>query len=108
MHRKKIAVVALLCAVVALAACRREEYVPLKLGGPAAEQPCALTACGEWLPSYHLQTVRPRPPSQGGPFFEIACARGCSTTSINSSPIAEPHWLRTAPIRLSAKWWRAR
>jgi hypothetical protein len=36
---KKIAVVALLCAVVALAACRREEYVPLKLGGPAPEQP---------------------------------------------------------------------
>ena len=36
---KKIAVVALLCAVVALAACRREEYVPLKLGGPATEQP---------------------------------------------------------------------
>jgi len=27
--RKKIAVVALLCAVVALAACRREEYRPL-------------------------------------------------------------------------------
>jgi hypothetical protein len=38
-HRKKIAVVALLCAVVALTACRREEYQPLKLGGPAAEQP---------------------------------------------------------------------
>jgi hypothetical protein len=37
--RKKIAVVALLCAVVALAACRREEYRPLKLGGPTAEQP---------------------------------------------------------------------
>ena len=34
----KIAVVALLCAVVALAACRREEAKPLKLGGPAAEQ----------------------------------------------------------------------
>jgi hypothetical protein len=37
---KKIAVVALLCAVVALAACRRETaYEPLKLGGPTAEQP---------------------------------------------------------------------
>jgi hypothetical protein len=34
----KIAVVALLCAVVALAACRREEAKPLKLGGPAVEQ----------------------------------------------------------------------
>jgi len=30
---KKIAVVAVLCAVVALVACRREEYRPLKLGG---------------------------------------------------------------------------
>ncbi|HUC47157.1 MAG TPA: hypothetical protein VMR94_11430 [Hyphomicrobiaceae bacterium] len=39
MQSKKIAVVALLCAVVALAACRREEYQPLKLGGPATEQP---------------------------------------------------------------------
>jgi hypothetical protein len=38
---KKIAVVSLLCAVVALAACRREEACcqPLKLGGPVAEQP---------------------------------------------------------------------
>jgi hypothetical protein len=36
---KKIAVVAVLCAVVALVACRREEYRPLKLGGPVAEQP---------------------------------------------------------------------
>jgi hypothetical protein len=36
---KKIAVVTILCAVVALAACRREEYTPLKLGGPVAEQP---------------------------------------------------------------------
>jgi hypothetical protein len=36
---KKIAVVAILCAVVALAACRREEFVPLKLGGPTTEQP---------------------------------------------------------------------
>jgi hypothetical protein len=36
---KKVAVVTLLCAVVALTACRREEFVPLKLGGPAAEQP---------------------------------------------------------------------
>jgi hypothetical protein len=34
----KIAAVALLCAVVALAACRREEAKPLKLGGPTAEQ----------------------------------------------------------------------
>jgi hypothetical protein len=36
---KKIAVVAVLCAVLALVACRREEVVPLKLGGPVAEQP---------------------------------------------------------------------
>jgi hypothetical protein len=37
---KQIAVVSLLCAVVALTACRREErYEPLKLGGPVAEQP---------------------------------------------------------------------
>ena len=37
---KKIAVVAVLCAVVALVACRREEsYEPLKLGGPTAERP---------------------------------------------------------------------
>jgi hypothetical protein len=37
---KKIAIVSLLCAVVALAACRREECCqPLKLGGPVAEQP---------------------------------------------------------------------
>ena len=36
----KIMVVALLCAVTALVACRREErYEPLKLGGPATEQP---------------------------------------------------------------------
>jgi hypothetical protein len=38
---RKIAVVALLCTVVALVACRREEryYEPLKLGGdvPASE-----------------------------------------------------------------------
>ena len=39
MDHKKIAGVALLCAIVALAACRREEYRPLKLGGPTAEQP---------------------------------------------------------------------
>ena len=34
---KKIAVVALLCTVIAVAACRREEPCcqPLKLGGPA-------------------------------------------------------------------------
>jgi hypothetical protein len=38
-NSRKIAVVALLCAVVALAACRREErYEPLKLGGPAPQQ----------------------------------------------------------------------
>jgi hypothetical protein len=36
---KKIAVVAVLCTVVALVACRREEVRPLKLGGPVAEQP---------------------------------------------------------------------
>jgi hypothetical protein len=37
---KKIAVVSLLCVIVALAACRREECCgPLKLGGPVAEQP---------------------------------------------------------------------
>jgi hypothetical protein len=38
-NSKKIAVVAVLCAVVALVACRREETVPLKLGGPTTEQP---------------------------------------------------------------------
>jgi len=38
---KKIAVVALLCTLVAVGACRREYPCcePLKLGGPAAEQP---------------------------------------------------------------------
>src|ERR1700694_4781819 len=35
----KIVVVALLCAAVAFAACRREEAAPMKLGGPTAEQP---------------------------------------------------------------------
>jgi len=37
---KKIAVLALLCAMVALSACRKEEhyYGPLKLGGPASQQ----------------------------------------------------------------------
>jgi hypothetical protein len=36
---KKIAVVAVLCAVVAVVACRREvRHEPLKLGGPVAEQ----------------------------------------------------------------------
>ena len=34
MDAKKIAVVGLLVAVVAIAACRREEARPLKLGGP--------------------------------------------------------------------------
>ena len=40
-YSTKIAVVALVCAVVALAACRREEACcqPLKLGGPVAELP---------------------------------------------------------------------
>ena len=38
--RSKIVVVALLCAVTALIACRREErYEPMKLGAPSAEQP---------------------------------------------------------------------
>jgi hypothetical protein len=37
---RKIAVVALLCTIVALAACRREEryYDPLKLGGEPPQQ----------------------------------------------------------------------
>jgi hypothetical protein len=40
MHPQKIAAVTLLCAVIALCACRREvSYQPMKLGGPAAEQP---------------------------------------------------------------------
>jgi hypothetical protein len=40
MYSKKIALVALLCAVVAVVACRRETaYEPLKLGGPTVEQP---------------------------------------------------------------------
>jgi len=36
----KIVVAALLCSVIALAACRREDrfYEPLKLGGPAQQQ----------------------------------------------------------------------
>jgi hypothetical protein len=38
-NSKKIVLVALLCAAVAVVACRREEYRPLKLGGPFAEQP---------------------------------------------------------------------
>jgi hypothetical protein len=39
-NSKKIAVVTLLCAVIALAACRREEayYPPLKLGGDVDQQ----------------------------------------------------------------------
>jgi hypothetical protein len=39
-NSRKIVVVALLCTVVALVACRREEryYEPLKLGGPAAQE----------------------------------------------------------------------
>jgi hypothetical protein len=40
MDAKKILVVTVLCAAVALVACRREErYEPLKLGGPTAVQP---------------------------------------------------------------------
>jgi hypothetical protein len=39
MDAKKIAVVGLLVAVVALAACRREEARPLKLGGPDLPAP---------------------------------------------------------------------
>jgi hypothetical protein len=40
MNSKQIAIVALMCAVVAFAACRREAaYEPLKLGGPTVEQP---------------------------------------------------------------------
>jgi hypothetical protein len=38
MDAKKIAVVGLLVAVVALAACRREEARPMKLGGPEVNQ----------------------------------------------------------------------
>ena len=40
MSSRKIAVVALLCTVVALAACRREDryYEPLKLGGDVPQQ----------------------------------------------------------------------
>jgi hypothetical protein len=45
---KKIAVVALLCTVVALVACRREEryYEPMKLGGnaPASDKVAGGTA----------------------------------------------------------------
>jgi hypothetical protein len=37
--KSKIAVVTILCALVALTACRREEYTPLKLGGPTTQQP---------------------------------------------------------------------
>jgi hypothetical protein len=39
-NSRKIAVVALLCTVVALAACRREEryYEPMKLGGDVPQQ----------------------------------------------------------------------
>jgi hypothetical protein len=40
MH-SKITILAVLCALIALSACRREEavYQPLKLGGPATQQP---------------------------------------------------------------------
>jgi hypothetical protein len=40
MNTKTIALVAVLCAVVFLLGCRREEsYEPLKLGGPATDRP---------------------------------------------------------------------
>ena len=40
MHTNKIVLVVVLCTVVFLLGCRREEsYEPLKLGGPAAERP---------------------------------------------------------------------
>jgi hypothetical protein len=36
----KIIILAVVCAVITLSACRREEvYQPLKLGGPATQQP---------------------------------------------------------------------
>jgi len=38
MQPKKIVLVALLCAVTALVACRREEQVPMKIGGPTMSQ----------------------------------------------------------------------
>ena len=40
MNSSKIAVVALVCIVIVLAACRREDrfYEPMKLGGDAAQQ----------------------------------------------------------------------
>jgi hypothetical protein len=39
MNSNRIALVAVLCAVVFLLGCRREEsYEPLKLGGPTAER----------------------------------------------------------------------
>ena len=40
MNASKIVTVTMLCALVALCACRREAaYEPLKLGGPTAEKP---------------------------------------------------------------------
>jgi hypothetical protein len=40
MYINKITIVAVLCAVVVLLGCRREDsYEPLKLGGPAPERP---------------------------------------------------------------------
>ncbi len=40
MDKNKIALVAVLCAVVFLLGCRREEsYEPLKLGGPGMQRP---------------------------------------------------------------------
>jgi hypothetical protein len=39
-NSRKIAVVSFVCVILALTACRREHYYePLKLGGPATEQP---------------------------------------------------------------------
>jgi hypothetical protein len=37
----KVTILTMLCAMIALSGCRREEvrYEPLKLGGPAAGQP---------------------------------------------------------------------
>jgi hypothetical protein len=40
MNTSKVAAVTLLCAIIALCACRREAaYEPLKLGGPTIDKP---------------------------------------------------------------------
>jgi hypothetical protein len=40
MDAPKLVAIALLCALIALSACRREvSHEPLKLGGPASAQP---------------------------------------------------------------------